>query len=158
MLILSEMFIKKLSNLAQLITCCMTPFTKEESCHIWWMKGYKSNRKKKKNPARWALFGVSFCLLVTKYIYSMKSPWNTPPPKKKSPGDSSVPVHMDIFRELQAREYRISTHHLPQFMLFVSSSNIIVFQIHCYTVFIQFCEPLLHMNWTYTGCFADSDL
>lgn len=153
MLILSEMFRKKLSNLAQLITCCMTPFTKEESCHTRWMKGYKSNRKKK--PARWALLGVSFCLLVSKYISLMKSPWN---PKEQSPGNFPVPGHMDIFRELQAREYRISTHRLPQFMLFVSSSNIIVFQIHCYTVFIQFCEPLLHVNETYTGCFADSDL
>lgn len=152
MLILSEMFIKKFSNLSQLITCCMTPFTKEGSCPTWWMKGCKSYRKKK--PARWAFQGCVI-LSVIKHIYSINSPWN---PKEQSPGDFPVLGHMDIFKELHAREYRIYVHHLPQFMIFVSSSNIIVFQIHCYTVFIQFCEPLLHINWTYTGCFADSDI
>lgn len=65
----------------------------------------------------------------------MKSPWN---PKEQSPGDFPVPGHMGIFRELHASEYRISMHHLPQFILFVSSSNIIVFQTHCYTDLFSF--------------------
>lgn len=59
----------------------------------------------------------------------MKSLWN---PKEESPCGFPWPEHTEIFWELHAQVHRISMHLLPQFVLFISSSNVIVFKICCF--------------------------